>query len=80
MGKLGSIGNFERAFRSTAALHSSGRCSKYNSTTPLGEELQALHLKQNSTPNRINSGVDILDRIGLTMSGKGLEYWGNIFY
>jgi len=29
MGRIGKIGNFERAFRSTAALHISGRCSKY---------------------------------------------------
>jgi hypothetical protein len=36
-------------------------------------------IKGNSLLKRINRGVDILDRFGLTRSGKQLKYWGNIF-
>jgi hypothetical protein len=48
------IGNFEGAFRSTAALHNSGRCSKYNGTTPLGEELQAPCLRHTGAGLHLN--------------------------
>ena len=61
MGKKGNVGNFERSFRSTAALHSSGRCSKYYSTSPLSRNCKPCirtKFRAQNGPVQKNGGVD----------------------